>query len=178
MSISTPWGRADFEREIAPGIIAVSTPGHGGVGVNYGTAVRKLSQKARDAAIREHGHYWFEEDCDWAIAAHEIDEVQAYFNVSTETVMDTLIRWNPEYLGIEHDEATLDGNEGFLRTAWGDWHDNVPPGHVGIRAEVSDGRINEGIVPRSAYDNMVVRGEHTKAQKVISLEDFEFRKIA
>lgn len=62
---STPWGWADSVRELAPGIIQVSTPSHGGIWL----APDRLAQVAPEwrayAAKWSHGwgEAWFEEDC-------------------------------------------------------------------------------------------------------------------
>ena len=58
----TPWGEADYVSESAPGIMSVSTPGHGGY---------KLSperNKAIPAGLRN-GSGWYEEDCEAHIVA-------------------------------------------------------------------------------------------------------------
>lgn len=61
----TPWGRADFVKEIAPGIIQVSTPGHGGL---FLTAERLAEMPAKFKIPNDFykdGDQFFEEDCEW-----------------------------------------------------------------------------------------------------------------
>jgi uncharacterized protein DUF7007 len=170
---STPWGTADYVQRIAYGISTVSTPGHGGVMVSAGVAERRLSERARERAIRWDGYYCYEEDCEWAIAARELPEVQDYFKVSTEDIMDTLYRWCPEYLGVEHDPPVVGEGEAILRTAWGTWHEKVPEGYVGFKGEDHTGATCEGIIPRRNYERMERRGEATKQAGVISLAGFK-----
>lgn len=62
---TTPWGRPDFHREIAPGIDWYSTPSHGGFCVSD----ERLAQmpepfKSHKPFCGEAG--WYEEDCDWS----------------------------------------------------------------------------------------------------------------
>lgn len=66
-SIETPWGESQTCETIAPGIISVSTAGHGGF---------MISQSRRDAMPEEirrintfAGGNNYEEDCDWALVA-------------------------------------------------------------------------------------------------------------
>lgn len=58
----TPWGRADFQKVLAPGIISVSTPGHGGIHLD-----EELNKKV--PAYMRSSDGWYEEDVDWAIVA-------------------------------------------------------------------------------------------------------------
>ena len=61
---STPWGVADHCEEVAPGILSISTPSHGG----YWVDLTRLSQiRATFPGLTKTfaGLPWFEEDCDW-----------------------------------------------------------------------------------------------------------------
>lgn len=94
--INTPWGAADQVDTLAKGIIQVGTPSHGGIGVEHDVAAAKLSAAARAEAIDQHGHLWFEEDCDWAIVCHEIPEL--FSQQHREMAAKSLARWNQPYL--------------------------------------------------------------------------------
>lgn len=62
--METPWGVADYVTARAPGIVAVSTPRHGGVWLSA-ERVAQLPQWARSFAAKwSHGwgDQWFEED--------------------------------------------------------------------------------------------------------------------
>ena len=64
MGCSTPWGEADEVIEVAPGIVEVGTPGHGGIWLSAARAKR-----IPGAGIPEpKGGAWFEEDLDYNIA--------------------------------------------------------------------------------------------------------------
>lgn len=59
---SSPWGRPDYTKEIAPGIWTVSTPGHGGIKCSP-------ERNAQIAPCHRLADGWYEEDCDWAFVA-------------------------------------------------------------------------------------------------------------
>jgi len=61
----TPWGQADHVRRLPHGIIAVSTPSHGGYYVPPETR-RQMHPLALNTWA---GPGWYEEDCDWALVA-------------------------------------------------------------------------------------------------------------
>lgn len=63
---STPWGTPQDVRHVAPGIVRVDTPGHGGY------HVRADLHELMPAPVRELDGYtggWYEEDCTWAFVA-------------------------------------------------------------------------------------------------------------
>lgn len=60
--METPWGTADSVETIAEGIIAVTTPGHGGLRLD-----RK--RQAKMPAYMRTSDRWYEEDCEWALVA-------------------------------------------------------------------------------------------------------------
>jgi hypothetical protein len=65
MHINTPWGRSDHEREIAPGILEVSTPSHGGLYLD----AQRWQELTRSFAFKPFaGPQWLEEDCDFVFA--------------------------------------------------------------------------------------------------------------
>lgn len=59
--LNTPWGIADSITELAPGILEVSTPSHGGILLD-----QTLNQQIPEVFRREHGDY--EQDINWAAA--------------------------------------------------------------------------------------------------------------
>lgn len=92
--MNTPWGEADSITKHAEGIIEVSTPGHGGIGIS-GEAAKQLSAQAKAIAIHSGDTWWFEEDCDWAVAVAEFPEV--FSDRNKEFAIESLARWNPDY---------------------------------------------------------------------------------
>ena len=79
----TPWGNSQSIREIAPGIIRVSTESHGGYHVTPELLAR-MPEEHRATAYSTGG--WFEEDVDWSLVAINFpdafhpDEVKAAKN--------------------------------------------------------------------------------------------------
>ena len=92
MSTSTPWGKADYVKKYAAGIIWYSTPSHGGFHV-CPTKNLQIPEYMREAGG------WYEEDCDWAIvatifpAAFLADKDPAW---TLQQARDTLKNWNPK----------------------------------------------------------------------------------
>jgi hypothetical protein len=66
----SPWGKIQDVRELAEGAWMVSTAGHGGIKLSAARN-RKVPAPAREPGG------WYEEDCQWAIAAHVHKDVQA-----------------------------------------------------------------------------------------------------
>lgn len=67
----TPWGESDSVRPIAPGIVWVTTPGHGGLGIS--TSYNISTAAFRYAYWQTHCNmYWFEEDCAWAVGVLDL----------------------------------------------------------------------------------------------------------
>lgn len=95
----TPWGEADYHVNYAPGIDSVSTPGHGGIKLSA-----DRNKEVHPAWRQPNG--WYEEDCDWAIAAytfpHETRPTKRTgytrdfsFEEHLENISDSLRRWRP-----------------------------------------------------------------------------------
>lgn len=67
--METPWGRADFVRDLGQGILAVSTPEHGGIYVPP-ELLNKIPESRRQYAKRwSRSESWYEEDVAWACVA-------------------------------------------------------------------------------------------------------------
>jgi len=60
---SSPWGKIQHVTQLAPGAWSVSTAGHGGIKLDA-TRNRRVPKGARQPGG------WYEEDCQWAIAAY------------------------------------------------------------------------------------------------------------
>lgn len=61
----TPWGRPDYTREVAPGIVRVDTPSHGG----YWLSEQRQAEIPANIVPFTGDRAWWEEDCDWAVVA-------------------------------------------------------------------------------------------------------------
>lgn len=155
MGMFTPWGAAQQQRQIAPGIVEVSTASHGGIHLNADLNAR-VHQAWRDAAG------WYEEDCEWAIVAVTFPQhfqgqrVEAHGCTVVEYAHDVLRRWFPgQYERVYR--VSIGADESHVReeqqvaasvvdklvstSAWGHGNDAhgrylVPPRWVGVSAQV------------------------------------------
>lgn len=153
--MSTPWGRAQQAETICEGIGTVSTAGHGGI---------KLS-RARNALVPEYMRReggWYEEDCEWSIPFCVFeDEIAASGDESAVKAIDkvqhrsTLRGCMPDEYeqfysvvlgpGESHTKdkrlwLERNANSMIVVAAWGDWHEKVPEGMVGVVASVGEVR--------------------------------------
>lgn len=69
---NTPWGKADDHREIARGIVWLTTPSHGGYWLSDD---RQAQMPEPYRSVRPFaGRGWYEEDCDWCLVALSFPE--------------------------------------------------------------------------------------------------------
>lgn len=70
--VETPWGIAQHIHEIAPGIVSYSTASHGGIYLSP-ERVAEMPQSLQDfvpfGGPQKGPGRWYEEDCDWSVAA-------------------------------------------------------------------------------------------------------------
>lgn len=108
----SPWGFCQTARELADGVIWVTTPSHGGMMVPM-EVVPQLSEPARKRGERFGDYLCYEEDVAWDIAAYELrqtwpalfdGEIAAEWPDPQATLHRTLSRWYPDYL-IERGET-------------------------------------------------------------------------
>lgn len=171
MATSTPWGVAQSVQQITQGIRSVSTAGHGGI----------LVAPTKNALIPEYmrcedGAY--EEDCDWAIPAVVFEsewrkwadgERWTTGDSQMEAAYSTLKNWHPDAFerftgrhlepgeSLKRDEALFEARNVanfVVRAAWGDYHEKVPTGMVGVFARRSaDGAEQYFLVPDAEYSS-------------------------
>lgn len=83
--METPWGPSQQVETIAPGIVSVSTAGHGGLKLSAERWARVAQLFPNQGKYAPDG--WLEEDCDWALAALAWPELfpirDCYFAVRT-----------------------------------------------------------------------------------------------
>lgn len=105
--MNTPWGNADFIDYFGNSldqrnetVIRVSTPSHGGIGIKVDAAenLYEISDYAKNVAIKSNGYYWFEEDCDWAIAVIELEVYDIFGPEMRNSAVICAENWHPEYL--------------------------------------------------------------------------------
>lgn len=123
-----------------------------------------------------------EEDCDWALLCYENDDIRTgaiaagYLSegVTPETVRSSVETWSPRWLGITPTPAEFGEGEAVMQAAWGDWHERVPEGSVGVAITRADGSESYGIIPRAAYEGAEQRGSHFEThRKIIDITDLE-----
>lgn len=109
------WGNIDHCYRINNGIFEVCTSSHGGVMIKSDIARTVLSGAAQNVAQKENGWFYFEEDCDFAVAKRELLDKGLFYNVSnyfkneynknidtffleyTHALDDSIKRWNSKY---------------------------------------------------------------------------------
>jgi hypothetical protein len=189
----TPWGISDYQKTLAPGIISVSTPGHGGINLD------EEHQKKMPAALRN-ADGWYEEDEEWAKVAFIFpeafppDHVQIAINTMKnwlphEYEAATGIKLKPEESRTLREEIWKEAHKDHLQcvSASGNWpgHNNVPEGMVGVTACKGGhnknghyaGKLRYFLVPETEYDQRPEFGfivEENKYEEV----DSDFSRFA
>lgn len=155
----SPWGRIDHQKTIAPGIVEVSTPSHGGVWLS----------PERNALVPENARRpdgWYEEDCQWSVVVLSFPDL--WPSQTVEQARCIAKNWLPhaytaitgEELGPEDSNVLLEEafrhahRERFVGfAAYGDWKPGVPAGHVlVVGRRLSDGAQSSLVVPVAAYE--------------------------
>ena len=105
----TPWGRAqNVEILDRDGIVWVSTASHGGLRISKICALAKnITQAAIAQSIETDEHFWFEEDCAWAVIAWELKYLWNYFfkymaikndeSAQMDYLLKSITYWYPTY---------------------------------------------------------------------------------
>ena len=140
----TPWGRPDHSKQIADGITWHGTPSHGGFELD----ARRQGEMPDVLRIgKRNATGWYEEDCDWARVVCAFPDL--FPEKERNIALDALREWAPE--AYEHiTRTTLAPGESYMRdkqtfarahardwvaiSAFGDWVQGVPTGHVGVCA--------------------------------------------
>ena len=99
------WGTVQHREKLAEGVYEVDTARHGGIMVHHSVADKYLSEKVKVAfsGRLEYGWYHFEEDCNWAVFAHENKKIiPKRFKDNPEKWNEiaeaSLKMWHPEFL--------------------------------------------------------------------------------
>lgn len=102
----TPWGQSDHVEQIAPGILRVSTPSHGGYRV-YKSRVEEMPAPLRDFEPFA-GAGWYEEDCDWCVVVLAYPDLfDAWELRGALRMLTSMVRWETKWstlytrLGLE-----------------------------------------------------------------------------
>lgn len=155
MTMNTPWGKAQTQKRLAPGITEVTTASHGGIHLH----------PTRNASVHEawrDKNGWYEEDLEANIVIVTFPLVFAGRRVETERFSETWVQyadrtlrsWMPDQYEKVND-CTVTAEESFIRAeqlfaasvadkvvstgAWGFGNDShsmtrVPQGWVGVAA--------------------------------------------
>nr|WP_295068687.1 YodL domain-containing protein [Ruminococcus sp.] len=109
------WGEVQSSVNINNGIYEVSTASHGGIMIKSEIARIVLSKEAQAVAQKENGWYYFEEDCDYAVAKRELldkglfDNIDLYFSrqynkktdeffsLYSDSLNESIQRWHSKY---------------------------------------------------------------------------------
>jgi hypothetical protein len=161
----SPWGSIQHVSIVADGIWFVETAGHGGF---------KLSRKRQaemPVALRRKGA-WYEEDCEAALVVvglpryfdHEKLEsatktVKNWFPDVYEQLTGTIIPLSESYEKRERKFAEDNKDNYVVISAYGDWHQNVPKGMVGVLATKGgdrNGGVRYFLVPKDEYTTKFV----------------------
>lgn len=153
----SPWGTVDGVKEIAPGILSVTTPGHGGLKLS-----RSMNAKMPKAARRKGG--WYEEDCEWALVAlvfpetypddpsHVTASVKNWFPDAYEAITGEKVATEDSYVLRERAFKSATATKFVVVCARGDWASDVPTGMVGVTArKASTGATAEFLVTAAEY---------------------------
>lgn len=164
---STPWGQADYAKELAPGIVFYGTPSHGGI------HLERYRQAAMPAGLKRDTP-WYEEDCDYnrvllAFPEHftteevaEADKaMKAWFPDDYQEWSGKVVTAAESHTVREREFYAAHANDYLVVSAWGSWHKDVADGWVGVFAVIG-GRHKNGhyppggkyfLVPAAEYDN-------------------------
>lgn len=136
-SASSPWGAVQTSDELAPGVLAVSTAGHGGL---------KLSAERNRAvhpALRQ-SNGWYEEDDEANIVAHFHPDV--YPDADREQIAQRLRdNWPEEWEQATGEQLTADTSEGRARQLWQEEHQGEMA--TTWAAGTDDGDVEVGLEP-------------------------------
>jgi len=183
--MNTPWGPAQEQKSIVPGITAVSTAGHGGIHLDAD------HNKLVPDYMRAKGG-WYEEDCQWSIVAMVFPE--CFDEKRCHCAENTFRNWYPnqweQFMGRtlnpgeshQRDEEVYFAehkNDMLVTSAQGDWAEGVPKGFVRVTATRGGRRggcdLEEALflVPVSEYHfkggfAFVVQPHHRKVEVALA----------
>lgn len=159
MGTRTPWGTSDHQKSYARGITFYGTPRHGGFRVSDGR-LAEMPEALRNFKSTRPG--WYEEDVEWCIVAcafpqffaKEVDHAR---QTMRDYYPDTYEAWTGETIPVEQSrvkreraDAAKHANDWVAISAFGDWHEKVPAGMVGVcctkGAQRKTGRMVNGQV--------------------------------
>lgn len=119
--MSTPWGAVQYAKNITRGVSVVSTARHGGLRISKAFAEKHLSVAAISRATVLGNYLYYEEDCDMAIPAFELEKYHEtlYGENAKEKLLKSLSLWNLDYLeerGITPNEEAAKKYRAYQKT--------------------------------------------------------------
>ena len=159
MSSYSPWGAVQDREAVADGVVFVSTASHGGFHVSA-----KLNNTIPEPFRHDGG--WYEEDVDYSIVIVFLPHL--FKAEEVERAKETLKNWYPtqweQHFKVELSPEESRGKRELLfreanrgryqvSAAWGDWHEKVPAGMVGVVARKidEDGPERWVLIPKPDY---------------------------
>jgi hypothetical protein len=183
----TPWGESQQITTIAKGILSLSTAGHGGIKLYKARNQQVPDYLRAGSELREAG--WYEEDCDWCLPAIIFEkEWRAYADRDSswssgdkqlKSAWETFINWHPEswerYTGktlvvgesLVRDQELFrlkQANNYVALASWGDWHNQVPEGMVGVFAGRGGRQADGSYPPDTKYFLVPIEDYHRQAR--------------
>jgi len=173
MGTGTPWGTSDYSEQVARGIMVYGTPSHGGYHLSKtrNAKVHSVWKRGDDYMNKQRASGWYEEDCDWAIVAYTFPELfsaeqlahacwtlKHYCPHDWMAVTGMMLTPADSRVLLEEEHARKHAEDWVVSCAWGDWHDDVPSGMVGVattkgvRPAILDGQKQRYfLVPKDEY---------------------------
>ena len=150
----TPWGSSQQSKKYGPGITFYSTASHGGFRVDA-AFLSTMPEYMRDDCTGS--AEWFEEDCAWSMVATCFPDLFDEYDrqKAKETLANTYPDEYEKFYGVvlqPGESHTKDdrqfhaehANDYLPLSAFGDWHEKVPKGQVGVFAGRGGRRSNGG----------------------------------
>jgi len=91
----TPWGESQTVMELAPGITAVTTAGHGGIHLSLDRVREMPACLKRVPRCGSYTASWFEEDCEASLVALAFRHLDC-FSPHYKNARDAVLRYYPE----------------------------------------------------------------------------------
>lgn len=140
VATSSPWGPIQTSQRITEGIVLVSTASHGGY-ILSPTRVAQMPAPLRQGL----DDLYFEEDCAWcfvvlafphefspALHAEAVTTCKHYFPEQWEAWTGTTLSLDESPTKRQQHWDQEHRHDWVVTSAWGDWHQRVPQGYVGV----------------------------------------------
>jgi hypothetical protein len=158
---STPCGPADYVKPIARGVAEVGTASHGGMRVSRALAQKRFDARVLALAIEGKRHFWFEEDCAYALVVltmpelfneHQIffakNAVKNYYPDEYTIITGEEVLLQESYVLQKRQFEAQTRDRFVVYSAVGDWAQGVSKGMIRAWARrATDGEKREFLIP-------------------------------